>query len=852
MPGAFDVRHSSVSTTGFADGLGRRSIGFDRELGAALECLHVRPELSAYEPALRAQAAAVAALDDERLVRVRSIERDGTRLLVTSELVIGDRLLDVIDARGAGDAAVSGLDAAFGFLLQILPALSRLHAAGLVHGAVSPGSVTLTSTGQVVLGDAIYGAVLPRLHLSRRRLWSEFQIAAPRSAVIVRFDATADVTQASMIALLLALGRPLDADDPIDALPTLVTEAVEVAQIRGGDQLAETVRAFFTGTLPLDGMRTGVTADQAAKEAVAIASGALGDDACLAALAEFVRYDAPAAPVPAPRPAAILKFEAPTPVAVTAAPVPEPFVEIELDVDETDIEDEPVVELEIAREPEIAAEPPVAEPAATYAGQDPWTWSPEPARALTPDVEPIPEPVVASSPQVVPELLVPAPVAVVPEPLAPAPIAVVPEPLTPAPVVAEPEATPLIERPEAEFIYEPPPPPLVPLTPKAAPAPFVPTPFVPAPAPLVPPVMQPAAAAYAPSPDYRPAPMAAPPAQGLGGSRAIGFSPNPNVIAPPAAPRFAPPPVTPPAPVAQPTLRLKQEAPVGFAPQRAAHVAPAMDYSAPVAARRDEPVGFPKKLAAALVIITIGAIIGGKLYMQQESAQAEGPKPVPAKVTSKAPVANPSTPVATGVLAITSIPSGAKVLLNGTAAGETPLRLDGLPPGRHTITLSTESTTVKRTVRVEAGKELTLDIPVFSGWVAIFAPIVLDVAEGSRGLGSTENGRILLPPGRHVLTVSNRQLGYSATHTVEIGAGEEARLNLTPTGMVSINAQPWAEVWIDGTKAGETPLANLEVPLGTREFVFRHPQYGERKITATVTASPATTLSVDFTKTQGH
>ena len=835
MPGAPDVRHPSVSTTGFADGLGRRSVRFDREVGAALECLHVRPELAAYEDALRAQSAAITALDDERLVRVRSIERDGLRLLVTSELVTGDRLLDIVEARAAGDAAVSGLDAAFGFLLQILPTLSRLHAAGLVHGAVSAGRITLTSNAQVVLGDAIYGGVLPRLHLSRRRLWTDLQIAAPRAAGIVRFDAAADVSQAALVAMTLALGRQIEADDPIDVLPGLLSELVEVAQIRGGERLASAVRAFFTSTLPVSGLRTGVTADHATKDATAIASGELGDDACLAALAEFSRYEAPAPPVPAPRPAAVLRFETPVvPVAEPLPPAPdvtvEDEVEIEVEIDSPEIELPVEIEAAIpAPAPELTPEPeaqpqPLPEPdVTTYAAQDPWTWTPAsepetvqapaavaepPAIAMRP--EPMPEPMPEPAPA--PIAFIQTPPVIEPEPVAPPP---------PAPAYEPPAPEPLIRRAAAEFVYDPPPPPLVPMAP--------PTPaYVPPP----PPAFVPPPAAMEP---VQPAAYAAPVAQ-----------------APPApGPRFAPPPAPPaPAPVGPPVLRLKQEQPAGYAAPRASHATHIeSDYPAPGFGKATEPPGFPKKLAAALVIITIGAIVGGKFYMKQEAAKAEGPKAAPAKVTAKAQVANPATPSATGVLAITSIPSGAKVLLNGTAAGETPLRLDGLPPGRHTITLSTDSTTVKRTVKVEAGKELILDVPVFSGWVAIFAPIVLDVAEGGRGLGSTENGRIMLAPGRHVLTVSNRQLGYSETHTVEIGAGEEARLNLTPTGIVSANAQPWAEVWVDGNKVGETPIANLEVPLGTREFIFKHPQHGERRVTATVTASSPTALSVDFTKT---
>ena len=42
-------------------------------------------------------------LDDERFVCVRGVDREGTRVSVTSELVAGDRLSDIIEARSLGE-----------------------------------------------------------------------------------------------------------------------------------------------------------------------------------------------------------------------------------------------------------------------------------------------------------------------------------------------------------------------------------------------------------------------------------------------------------------------------------------------------------------------------------------------------------------------------------------------------------------------------------------------------------------------------------------------------------------------------------------------------------------------------
>jgi hypothetical protein len=53
---------------------------------------------------------------------------------------------------------------------------------------------------------------------------------------------------------------------------------------------------------------------------------------------------------------------------------------------------------------------------------------------------------------------------------------------------------------------------------------------------------------------------------------------------------------------------------------------------------------------------------------------------------------------------------------------------------------------------------------------------------------------------------------------------------------------------MDGKKIGETPAAALVVPLGTHEVVFKNPQFPDRRVTVTVTASAPVTASVDFSK----
>ena len=73
---ATDPSSSSISSTGHTDGLGRRSLSFDRETGEVLERVHVQPELLAFEPLIRKRVASLAPFDDDRFARPARVERD--------------------------------------------------------------------------------------------------------------------------------------------------------------------------------------------------------------------------------------------------------------------------------------------------------------------------------------------------------------------------------------------------------------------------------------------------------------------------------------------------------------------------------------------------------------------------------------------------------------------------------------------------------------------------------------------------------------------------------------------------------------------------------------------------------
>jgi hypothetical protein len=136
-----------------------------------------------------------------------------------------------------------------------------------------------------------------------------------------------------------------------------------------------------------------------------------------------------------------------------------------------------------------------------------------------------------------------------------------------------------------------------------------------------------------------------------------------------------------------------------------------------------------------------------------------------------------------------------------------------------------------------------------TGGVRIVSPIPVQVLEGEHILGSSANGPVFTTPGVHAFDLINNLLGYRSKQTVRVVAGRVVSVKIEPpNGSISINAQPWAQVWIDGREVGETPLANLSVPPGEHEIVFRNPQFGERRQKTTVLAGAVSRVSATLNR----
>ena len=100
--------------------------------------------------------------------------------------------------------------------------------------------------------------------------------------------------------------------------------------------------------------------------------------------------------------------------------------------------------------------------------------------------------------------------------------------------------------------------------------------------------------------------------------------------------------------------------------------------------------------------------------------------------------------------------------------------------------------------------------------------------DGQR-LGSLPT-RVDAKPGRHTLRLSNPGLVPERVEAVDIKAGAETALRVSlGKGKLTVDATPWADVFLDGAKLGQTPLAGRQLWEGPHVVRLVGP-HGERTL----------------------
>ena len=209
--------------------------------------------------------------------------------------------------------------------------------------------------------------------------------------------------------------------------------------------------------------------------------------------------------------------------------------------------------------------------------------------------------------------------------------------------------------------------------------------------------------------------------------------------------------------------------------------------------------------------------------------------------------------------------AGTHVLLDGDSRGNAPITIGDLQPGDHELVLQSPTGEVRQRVVVQAGVTTPVRLPTATaapaaapaaaaaasgqGWVTVAVPFEMELLEDGRSIGTTSTRRLPLSPGRHQLEVVSDTLGFRGSAVVDVAPGRETRVPIElPKAPVAINALPWAEVWIDGQKVGETPIGSIDLAIGPHEILFKHPDFPEQRHAVSVKAGEPTRVSVEMKK----
>ncbi len=851
---AVSAPDSPSQIPGFHDRLGERVI-VPQQSGALLEYLHFCDALARaafFEEALKDRVARLSNFRHSSYCRVRRVqhvvERGGQPALVSAH-VAGRRLAEILEVAARAELKPSTA-AVMSVARQLMASVALLHdfAPDGFHGALGPDRLVLAGEGRVAITEHVLGTVVVAAAEAwgGGRLWRDFGIAALPDPKSAQWGRRVDVVQVGLTTLAMLLGRPLAASDYPDALPQLLAQLEETAPDGSHGPLRSPLRGWLERALSLRGDSSFRTLLEAQKAFGQL----LQDEAYSASSMAWEAFVGVCETAALRVPAVVVVPEAATRV--------EPLAQ-----EPAAIQERVVVPDGSVSVPDVSASVRDAAPPATEIE----FLIPQPASdAGAPLAVTIPEP-----PEAVARPGDVDPVARLRE-----------DPFGPWPV-----ATPAGSAATLLDTFEPP---AAPPTAAAALASVLdqerPTPpswSIPIPD-----------AAGARKPEAR--------------SETLFEAPKRLASVESAAPPPAPAPVRaweePKAPRATSVadwrtrdrghdlsaLVLEDEQPANREQETTDDESAAEDP----ALRRERRVRIA--LLIGLVLVAVAAallapllwqmVYEGRWTMGTLSLESDPPgalisidgqvrghtpaelrvksgehllelqvggsaKSKTVKVEAHARLSEKMTfPEAgeRGGLMISTYPEKGKIAIDGIPRGEAPLKITDLQPGTHTLLIETPSGSQEQDVVVQSGRVAQLAVATAS-WIKVTAPYELTVYDNGRLVGTTGSAPVKVAPGRRHLDFVNQSLGLKLRQYVDAPAGQVVTVALDlPTGMMNLYADQTAEVLVDGSVVGQTPLPSLQVPLGRHEVVFRNPKYNEVRYTVAVTLTAPVKLNITFKK----
>ena len=210
------------------------------------------------------------------------------------------------------------------------------------------------------------------------------------------------------------------------------------------------------------------------------------------------------------------------------------------------------------------------------------------------------------------------------------------------------------------------------------------------------------------------------------------------------------------------------------------------------------------------------------------------------KIKPPFPPVPPIKPIGKGWLSVNSSPP-ATVYVDNEKIGLTPLFKIPLKAGKHEVQLVNEEFDIqdhfKVTIKKGKTKKVvkTYDKKEKYGKLSVTSTPHAKVYIDGNKIGSTPISKYNLEPGSYKITLVNDQMGINYTTSVTILKGKTTKVvktfkKIQEKGTLTVTSVPWTTVFVDGKKAGNTPLMNYHVEPGLHMIKLVNKSYGIVKV----------------------
>lgn len=205
-----------------------------------------------------------------------------------------------------------------------------------------------------------------------------------------------------------------------------------------------------------------------------------------------------------------------------------------------------------------------------------------------------------------------------------------------------------------------------------------------------------------------------------------------------------------------------------------------------------------------------------------------------------------------GSVTVTSTPSGASVFLDEKQVGQTPLTLDRIASGSHSLRLQAPQYAVeRRNVSVADGQTANVAVTL----AARFAEITVQAPQGAVVTVDGDrkgSGTLSWRQGEGLCDIVVSMAGHrDARRQLEVVAGRAQTVQLTPQpiyGSASVDSDPMdAEIWIDGKQYGVTPNVVERLLVGSHTLVLKKSGCADLQQQFSVEEGKEASLSVKLT-----